>query len=402
MNKKILPLIILGLIIIILFIFYLIKSPRISWNTKNSLIKTNIEIIKDDGNRDLLLTSVKNSISYMERIPDERIFSFGKEEYSKIQMLESLQDFKSSLIKFGLSENFYSYIIKNFDFYSSATKKVLFTGYYEALLNGSKEKSGEYIYPIYKKPDDLVTVELKEFPIYKKVKGLPTRITGRINEENRIIPYYTRDEIDNLNILSGNNLELLWVKDPISLFFLHIQGSGIIKLENGEEIRINYAGSNGHPYRAIGKFLVEKGICEYNDLSMQFIATYIKENLDEAEEIFNFNPSYVFFRIVDEGPIGSLGVPVTPFRTIATDRNIFPHGSLCYIKTKLPMFNNNGEITGYKPFIRFVLNQDTGGAIRSPSRADIFTGNGKKSERIAGHLKSYGKLFFLIKKRGLK
>ncbi len=195
---------------------------------------------------------------------------------------------------------------------------------------------------------------------------------------------------------------MLWVNNNIDLFFLHIQGSAIVNLTNNKKIRINYADTNGHPYRAIGKVLVDRGICEFKDLSMQYIEKYLRDHPNEVNEIFNYNPSYIFFREVEEGPVGSLGVKVTKYRSIATDKYIFPKGAICYIRTSLSEFDESGKKKGEREFQGFVMNQDTGGAIRSPSRADLFTGNGKSSELVAGHLKDESKLFFLIRKDLLK
>ncbi len=391
------------LIIIIFFLLLLLivgKRSRISeWTRNNSLKKSNAINIEVKGDPAQLISSINNSLKYFSKLPKERTFLFGNDIYSKSQMEESLLDFKENLLKYGFSQEFFRYVKNNFDFYESATEKVLFTGYYEATLEGSYERTEIFKYPLYKKPDDLVSIKLWNFPSLKKFKDFHKTLHGKLNKDNTISPYYSRSEIDTYNALSGRDIELVWVNDPIDLFFLHIQGSGIIKLTDGKSIRVNYAGTNGHPYKAVGKYLVEKGVCTYKDLSMRYIKNYIKKNPNEAENIFNYNPSYIFFRKVEEGPVGSLGVPVTPYHSIATDKYIFPKGAICYIETKLPEFDDNDLFSGKKYFNGFVLNQDTGGAIRSPARADLFTGNGGKNELTAGYLKEEGKLYFLIKKR---
>ncbi|MCP4230942.1 MAG: murein transglycosylase, partial [bacterium] len=195
------------------------------------------------------------------------------------------------------------------------------------------------------------------------------------------------------------DLEMVWIDNPVDVFFLQIQGSGIVYLDNGEKVRVNYAESNGHPYRAIGRLLLDKGVLTRENVSMQSIRKYLADHPGEMEEIFNYNPSYVFFREVAEGPVGSLGVPVTPYRSIATDRNLFPRGALCYIETEVPVFDEDGQVKEWKPYRGFVLNQDTGGAIRTPRRVDLFTGHGDASELVAGHMKQKGMFYFLIKKQ---
>ncbi len=383
------------ILITILMIFILSKEKK--WTKENSLTITLSPPIYDSGNLNTLTDAVENSIEYFKKKINSDFFYSGK-KFSGYSVLNSLKDFKSELNKSGLTQNFFSYIKENYLFFESQSGKVLFTGYFEAELKGSREQDDQFRFPLYKTPEDLVKIDLSKFKFYKKFNSLPSVLRGRITEDKRIIPYYGRKEIDNENVLSGKGLELIWIDNRVDLFFLQIQGSGIVTLNDGSSIRVNYSDSNGHPYRSIGKYLVENNICSYDDLSMQFIKKYISDHPSETDEILNYNQSYVFFREVDEGPVGSLGVIVTPFRTIATDRKIFPKGALCYIETKLPVFNKNGSISGYSAFKGFMLNQDTGGAIKTPGRADIFCGHGKDSELIAGHLKEYGKLYFLIKK----
>ena len=167
---------------------------------------------------------------------------------------------------------------------------------------------------------------------------------------------------------------------------------------------MNYSESNGHPYRAIGKLLLDRGVLEYENMSMQSIRNYLEKHPDEVNEILGYNPSYVFFRAVEDGPLGSLGVSLTPNRSIALDHRLYPAGALCYIKTEIPADDPGTgpspdfKIRDWKPFSGFALNQDTGGAIRGPSRIDLFFGHGEKSEWVAGHMKQPGTFYFLIKK----
>ncbi len=399
MKKKLVFLFIILLATILIFLLLKQgKEEKVIWTAENSLSITPPPVLKDVKDTELLISSIENSLIYLYKKDSEAKVYFGKNHFTIKQMIDSLEDFKEKLKTYGLSENFFSYIRNNYTFYKSNAKKVLFTGYYEAGLSGSYKKTKVYKYPIYKKPGDLVRIELKNFTYFKSKKGFPTVLKGRITEGNRIIPFYSRDEIDGKNILKDKGLEILWVDNLTDLFFLQIQGSGIVQMTDGSSVRVNYSESNGHPYRAIGKYLVEKKYMELQDVTMQSIRKFLRNNPDKVEDIFNYNPSYVFFREVEQGPIGSIGVPVTPYRSIATDKSIFPKGSLCFIKTKTPVFNNNNELIEWKEFTVFVLNQDTGGAIRSPGRVDIFTGFGKTPELVAGHMKQYGELFFFIKK----
>ncbi len=395
-KHKLLLLILISVIIII-SVFFLFKKKDMIWTSKNSLKLSTLTISGDRGNFDDLIKSIDQSLLYYSKIDPDTKFDFDDQWCSAADMKICLEDFREKLNKYGLSDKFLKYINANYATFRTATDDLLVTGYFEATLFGSFEKCDEYKYPLYKKPDDLVNVILSEFPVSSRIKGLPLILRGRLDNDNRVIPYYSREDIDIKGSLNNKGLELLWISDNIDLFFLHIQGSGVVIFDDDSKVRVNYADTNGHPYRAIGKVLVDKGICTYDDLSMQYIERYLKDHPEEIDDIFNYNPSYIFFREVEDGPVGSLGVNVTKYRSIATDKYIFPRGAICYLETSLPEFDEKGDMCGEQTFSSFVLNQDTGGAIRSPSRADLFTGNGKESEFVAGHLKSNGKLYFLVK-----
>jgi membrane-bound lytic murein transglycosylase A len=260
-------------------------------------------------------------------------------------------------------------------------------------LEGSLLRSDTYKYPVYGTPPDLITIDLSLFsPKYagEKVMG---RYTGQT-----VVPYYDRKAIETGGILDGKTPVLAWVKDPVDLFFLQIQGSGKIFLDNGETINVHYHTQNGHPYKAIGSLLIQKEIIPPSEISMQRIRAYLFSNPNEVREILNFNPSYVFFKMEEDGPLGCLDVKLTPGRSVALDRRVFPPAGLVYIETEKPRVDGNGEITGWIKSNRFVLNQDTGGAIQGPGRADIFWGNGKYAETAAGNMKHQGRLYFLILK----
>ena len=178
---------------------------------------------------------------------------------------------------------------------------------------------------------------LSKFYFFPAHQELPSLLRGRLSSDGRIRPYYTREEIDVLGRLKGRGLELLWVDNPVDLFFLHIQGSGVVLFEDGRRRRIGYSDSNGHPYRAIGRILIERGVLTYENMSMQSIRKYLGRHSEEVQALFNENPSYIFFSFLRTGPLGSTHVPITPFRSVATDPRLFPPGALCYLRTDLPL-----------------------------------------------------------------
>jgi membrane-bound lytic murein transglycosylase A len=172
-----------------------------------------------------------------------------------------------------------------------------------------------------------------------------------------------------------------------------------LRLPDGSTLGVGYAGQNGWPYRSIGRLLIDSGKLSKEEMSMQRLRRYLNDNPTEQNDIFGYNESYVFFRVVPNGPLGSLEVPVTPLRTIATDSRLFAKGALALIQTEVPMINGTGELSGWRPVARFVLNQDTGGAIRGPQRADYYFGSGDQAGAFAGYMNRPGKMFFLVLKK---
>ena len=196
--------------------------------------------------------------------------------------------------------------------------------------------------------------------------------------------------------MAGRDLELAWVDDPVSLFIMHIQGSGRIRLPDGRILRVNYDQANGKPFRGLTNYMVSKGFLSENEKSYERMKTYLQEHPESRDDIMNYNESYVFFRLVDQGPLGSLGFPVIAERSIATDPDIFPKGALAFVKLRKPLFTRDGHIEKWIPSSRFVFSHDAGGAIKGPGRVDIFCGTGGDAERLAGSLTERGTLFFLV------
>ena len=351
----------------------------------------------DDMDKDSLKTAIGRSIEYFKRLPPDREFVYGSHIYTAGYLLESMNTFLDILANSTSPEDLNKKVKKHFYTYKSVGTdgggSVLFTGYYEPVLKGSLIRSGEYRYPLYTKPGDLMVIELGQFcPGFEGEK-----IVARYNG-NKVVPYYSRREIDLEKALEGKELELLWVSDPVELFFLQIQGSGIIVLEDGKVQRVHYAASNGRPYQSIGKKLIDENIIPKGDISLQSIKTFFKDHPEERDRILNYNESYIFFEKVDKGTLGNIGVVLTPERSIATDNRLFPKGGLAFITTQKPETDQSDRITEWKRFSRFVVNQDTGEAIRGTGRADLFWGNGKFAEIAAGAMQQCGEMYFLVKK----
>jgi membrane-bound lytic murein transglycosylase A len=258
----------------------------------------------------------------------------------------------------------------------------LLTGYYEPLLQGSRVPDQRFAVPLYGVPADLVRVELAE--VYPSLKGM--RLRGRIDRAGdvaRVVPYWSRDEIDRQGPLRGH--ELVWVDDAMAAFFLQVQGSGRVQLAQGGQVRFAYADSNGRPYRSIGRWLVEQGEIKVEDASLQSITQWARNHPDRVPELLAQNPSVVFFRETELGdpalgPPGALGAPLTPGYSVAVDPQFVPLGAPMAIDSVHPL---SGQTLA-----RPVVAQDTGGAIRGPLRLDLFWGFGEQAEQAAGHLRA--------------
>ena len=259
----------------------------------------------------------------------------------------------------------------------------LVTGYYEPILRGSRTRKPPYLYPVYGIPHDLIDVELGD--LYPQLKHM--RLRGRI-EGRRLVPYFSRAEWDKAQ---RDDDVLLWVDDAIDLFFMQIQGSGQVQLDDGSRVRVSYADQNGYPYRSIGRWLIQQGQLQASQVSMQGIKAWAKAHPARLEELLDVNPSVVFFRelpLTQEGPPGALGVPLTAERSIAVDARFTPLGAPVWLATSYP----NSE----RPLARLMLAQDTGGAIRGPVRADFFWGSGPSAGAEAGKMHQKGRMWVLM------
>jgi membrane-bound lytic murein transglycosylase A len=262
-----------------------------------------------------------------------------------------------------------------------------FTGYYEASLQGSRTKKGPYKTALYKRPADLVMVNMRDFTS----KPGRRRIAGRV-VRGMLKPYESRKKIRK-GALKGKKLELVWIDDPVDGFFTQIQGSGLVQLDDGSTMRIGYAGQNGHSYTAIGRELVRDGHITREAMSMQAIRKWLADNPKDADEMMDRNEAYVFFtELSGQGPVGSQNVELTPERSAAIDREFIPQSVPLFINTRI----SNAEGTGEQDFKQLVIAQDSGGAIRGPVRADIFWGAGERATAIAGRLKSRGHYYLLL------
>ena len=260
-----------------------------------------------------------------------------------------------------------------------------FTGYFEAELHGYLKQTSTYKYPIYGFPHDMAIADLSKWGNNK----LTGKIVGRMVDK-KFVPYMKRRDIDAKKI---NAPILAWAKDPVEVFLLHIQGSGRIKLPEGGVLRLGYAGNNGHKYKSLGKALIDSGHMTYSNANWGNIKRWVKNNPDKADDMLATNERYIFFRNIKSnmgGPIGKMGVALTPRRSIAVDHGIIPMG--------LPLWLDAGGVGDIDRISRLMQTQDTGSAIRGAVRGDFFWGYGVEALSFAGKMKSKGTYYIFLPK----
>ena len=377
--------------------FRLTEAPELSDSLSPASLKEALE-------RDI--AALKKGVN----IPPAYIFdgrTVSREDY--LLALEALKPETENL------DRFRDFVKAHFDFYEvygndDGWGVIFSTGYYDPLMQGSRHKTERFSRAIYRTPKDLVTIDLgayaEKFPdieplqkIKEEQKSAKPSWRGRyIAESRRVVPYYSREELESQKVFQGKHIELAWL-DPIDAFFLEIQGSGIVDFGRGKRMRVGYDAQNGYPYEPIGKFLTDAIPIE--EMSMQRIRQYMNGLSPEAQDqIFFKNPSYVFFKKLEGKSLTYSGAEVTPGRTIATDRFLFPKGTLGFFDIEEPVFANAEALdpSGWERKPRWVFDQDTGGAIRGGGRVDLYYGEGPEAERRAGVMKRSGRLWIAAPK----
>jgi len=349
---------------------------------------------RDDGTDASLAAAVAQSLAYYRMLPPTRAIPVGPLSYTATELAQSLELFLALRVTARDPAEFAEQVRRNFVVFESIAEQGdnLFTGYYEPHIRGSLMQTAEFSSPLYARPTDLVEVPLEDFG-----KDLPhRRVMGRV-QEGRLVPYYSREEIEQGGVLEGRAQPIVYV-NPVDLFFLQIQGSGQVELPDGRAISVGYDSSNGQPYRALGAEMIRRNLMAREDVSLFSLKRYLADHKDLVPALLSTNPSYVFFRMRDESrsPLGHLQVPLTPGRSLAADRLLLPPGVLAYVMTTAPVPN---QIGAFQDVDRFMLVQDTGGAIRGHGRGDLFWGEGPDAEWIAGRARQPGRLFILVARK---
>ncbi len=340
---------------------------------------------------DQALEAVEQSLEYFDKPSSKKHFPYSTEDRSitHADQQNGLERLRTILQTARSGDEFEHLVYQSFDVYQSAgwdaqSGEVLFTAYYTPIFKGSMTKNETFKYPLYRRPNDLVT----------ETDGTPR---GRRTGSGALVPYYSRAEIENSGYLSGG--ELVYLADPFETFIVHVQGSARIELPDGRHLDVGYAGKTDRPYRSLGAEMIRRGKLEADEVSLKTLKDYFAAYPEDVG-ILDVNESYVFFQHVTEpGPFGSLGARVTPYHTVATDKSVFPRGGPVIASTHLPETDPvNGEIRMVR-HTGLYLDQDTGGAIRSAGRADLYLGTGPAAEQVAGYTNREGQLYYLFPKR---
>lgn len=348
----------------------------------------------EDMDIESLIKCAQLQAAFLEKQPSRAKISFGTDHYDTAWLLHSIQKLLRHLQQKPDNEALNRFLHENYLVYQAGGRpkqqgrRMLVTGYYEPVFSGSLTREPPFIYPIYSLPNSLVVLPGGESGSSK---------IGRYNPDNNFVPYWSRAEIEQNQLLQGS--ELAFLRDPFDAFLLHVQGSGRIQLPDHSIRSVRFAGSNGLEYRSIGKLLVDEKIMTLADVTVPAIRTYLENNPEQQQRILQHNPRYIFFSWGDAfAPKGSSGERLTPGRSIAIDPSALPGGTIGYLISRRPLHAPNGSISGWKTLSRFVFPQDSGAAIKGTGRVDLFWGSGEYAEIAANHMKEAGKLYFLVKK----
>jgi membrane-bound lytic murein transglycosylase A len=320
---------------------------------------------------DRLKEAIANSLNYMAKPSSKKFYPYG--DITHEQAVRSLRELEN-LVTLGLSPQQMNAVLRErFDTYISVgcdnQGTVLFTGYYTPIFDGSLIRTNRFQYPLYKSPDDLM-------------KDPDGTVLGRREPDGQILKYPSREDIQKSNMFAGN--ELVWLSDPFEVYIVHVQGSAKIRMSNGQIETVGYAAHNGWDYQSVMQKMIADGKLSGKNISIKAMVDYFKAHPDEVDMYVNKNPRFVFFRSEEGEPRGSLNEPVTPFRTIATDKTIYPRAMFAFVSVDLD-----------RP-VGFALDQDTGGAIRAAGRCDVYMGVGDRAGELAGGTYREGRLYYLF------
>ncbi len=385
-----------SLLLIGFSLFILLYPSGCARRSLTALPQHRFPVFEDDLNYQYLGLMLQQNLQYLQKKKDTTLFTLSGRKYPVRRLIDTNLFFQQLISKRPNRRELNRQIRRYFDIYQAGgvsgynpEKKMLVTGYYQPLFQGSLEKKEPFVYPLYSVPETLAI---------KRDRKTGQKIVGRL-QQGKFVPYWTRGEIESRDLALGN--ELVYLKDPMDAFTIHIQGSALIQLADGGIRGVHYAIKNGRTYRSIGKYMVDTGRMSLEEASMESIRRYIRRHPEEREKVLHHNDSYIFFHWTEtKGAIGSLGRELTPGRSIAADKNCFPPGALGFLQSRAPVVRND-RVVNWTNLHRFVGVQDSGSAIRGPGRVDVFWGAGAAAGMAAGRMKEDGTFFILLLKDGV-
>lgn len=352
----------------------------------------------DDMSRRTLLLAVDRQLNALRHGNLDQRLRLGSRVVTRRDLKDTLDAFRRLLTRNLSPADFNRAVRERFEIIEAGKgragrKRMRFTGYYTPIIDAGRHRSARYRYPLYRKPE-----------------RFPTRVVSwGSSANNRDYGFHvsaepqklllTRKQIDGDYALQNRNLEIAWLEDDLDRYFLHIQGSGYLRFADGTVQSVRFDGSNRLPYKSVGRQMIADGVISENQGSMQGIKAYFRRHPEDIQRYLFQNRRYIFFELTDRGPTGSVGVELVPGRSIATDKSIYPGGGLAFITAKKPVLDADNRIVGWQTFSRFVLDQDTGSAIRGPGRADLYFGVGDSAGAAAGHYYQRGRIVYLLKKK---
>lgn len=346
--------------------------------------------IVDDLDRPGLVVALSRSLAHLESLPAATRFSLGHSQVPVTRLIDSARHLRNLMrgplddtqLAQRISEDFIAFR----RYPENPQQRLLVTGYYQPVFSGSLQRRAPYLHPLHRRPDDLVV---------RREEGRKPRI-GRIFQ-GRFLPYWTRSQIEEGNLLKGG--ELVWLRDPFDAFTLHVQGSGIVRLTDGTLRGVRFAQKNGHPYTSIGKYLVDTGRMRLAEVTMDSIREYLRQHPHEQLGIMRQNDSYIFFDWTPPGPaIGNINQELIPGRSVAADQRCYPPGSILWLRSRRPVLER-GIVVGWQSMDRLVSVHDTGSALNGPGRIDIFWGTGDRAGQEAGQMKERGEVVVLLRRQ---
>ena len=351
-----------------------LAAPAFAWEEVSGLR------FEDKGEARDLLVALDRQRAYINAMSGGATLRIGGARISKEQLLSGIHKMTGIVLNHYDKADFSDQVNAAFRVYRTSSpkkaRKAHFTAYFDPVLEASTVRTDRFRFPIYKRPADLIESGGKA---YRKSGG-------------KKILYYTRAKIEG-GALTGRGLEAAWVDDYVELHFLHIQGSGYLRFADGSMATLHVSGTNGYGFKSAVRMIQRKGLCSGAYMESKL---YLKNHPDIAAAYLPQNPRYIFFKTSDEPPSGIGGIPLTPGRTIATDKPRYPVGAIAYIRYNAPVVDENGKVMLTKSTSRFVVDSDTGNAIRGAGRADLYMGTGPKAELLAGAVNTYGEMYYLI------